>query len=215
MRKLVLKMSVTADSFVSGPNGETDWLHRTIDEDALSWIEDTLWQAGVHIMGSHTFYDMASYWPDSTEPLAAPMNQIPKIVFSRKGFIEPPSGDKTTLALRDAMKIRKEQGLKSVISEYSSTWTNVPVMCGDLSYDIAKLKQQDGKFILAHGGAGFARELIKENLIDEYRLLIHPVLIGSGLEIFSSILKPVDLKLESSTVFKSGIIANIYTPIVN
>jgi hypothetical protein len=55
MRKLVLKMSVSVDGFVGGPNGEIDWLLRTMDKSAIDWIEETLWQAGVHIMGGVHF----------------------------------------------------------------------------------------------------------------------------------------------------------------
>jgi len=63
MRKLVLKMSASVDGFVAGPNGEIDWLLRTMDQSGLGWIENTLWRAGVHSMGSKTFHDMAAYWP--------------------------------------------------------------------------------------------------------------------------------------------------------
>src|SRR5262252_146437 len=73
MRKLVLKMSVSLDGYVGGPNGEIDWLFKNLDEGATAWIADTVWQAGVHIMGSHTYQDMAAYWFTSTELLAAPM----------------------------------------------------------------------------------------------------------------------------------------------
>ena len=65
MRKLILKMSVSFDGFVGGPNGEIDWFIKT----TTSWILGTLWQAGVHIMGSRTFCDMAAYWPYADEPL--------------------------------------------------------------------------------------------------------------------------------------------------
>jgi dihydrofolate reductase len=215
MRKLILKISLSADGFVGGPNGEIDWLFRTLDDKVIRWIEDTLWQAGVHIMGSHTFHDMASYWPASAEPLAAPMNEIPKLVFSRKGFLEPTTANLTTNALKSALRIRSEKSPGSEVSPNASGWDKVTVVCGDLTYEISRLKHQDGKFILAHGGAGFARALVEEGLIDEYRLLIHPILLGSGLPLFSSLSKPTDLKLQSSTVFNSGIIANIYTSISN
>jgi dihydrofolate reductase len=213
MRNLILKMSVSADGFVGGPNGEIDWLLRTMDESAIAWIEDTLWQAGVHIMGSRTFHDMVNYWPTSSESLAAPMNEIPKVVFSRKGLVMPSSAKLTTNALKDAERLKSEQGLKSVISPHASTWTNVPVASGDLTEEISRLKQQDGKHILAHGGASFAQDLVKHRLIDEYRLLVHPVFLGRGLPLFSTLQKPLNLTLESSTTLKTGIIANIYRPI--
>jgi len=88
MRKLVLKMSISTDGFVCGPNHEIDWLLRTMDKSALDWVEKTLWEAGVHIMGSRTFHDMAAYWVTSSGQLAEPMNKIPKVVFSKGGFVE-------------------------------------------------------------------------------------------------------------------------------
>ncbi len=78
MRQLILKMSVSVDGFVGGPNGEIDWIFKSYDAGATAWEVDALWQAGVHIMGSRTFQDMAAYWPTSTEPYAAPMNENPE-----------------------------------------------------------------------------------------------------------------------------------------
>lgn len=215
MRKLVLKMSISADGFVCGPNGEIDWLLRTIDKSTLDWIEETLWQAGVHIMGSRTFHDMASYWVTSSDQLAAPMNEIPKVVFSRKGFVEPTSVELTTRALKDSTRLDTEKGISTTtLSESAATWTNA-LVANNLVADIEKLKQQDGKFILAHGGASFAQDLVKHGLIDEYRLVIHPVVLGKGIPLFGMTPNQIDLKLESSTQLATGIIANIYLPIKN
>ncbi len=81
-RKLVLKMSVSLDGFVGGPNGEVDWIFRTSRTmgDSTEWVVDTLRNAGVHIMGSRTYYDMAAFWPYSDSPLAPAMNDIPKVI---------------------------------------------------------------------------------------------------------------------------------------
>src|SRR4051812_34591636 len=98
MRKLVLRMSMTADGFVCGPNGENDWFLRTRDPLGGQWVEKTIKEAGVHIMGSHAFRDMSSFWPTSTLPMAAPMNEIPKIVFSSKGSVEKINPDLKTQA---------------------------------------------------------------------------------------------------------------------
>ena len=210
MRKLVLKMSISADGFVGGQNGELDWLFKTMDKSALDWIERTLWEAGVHIMGRRTYHDMANYWPTSSDTLAAPMNEIPKIVFSKKGIIEPANIELTTQALKDATQKDTESGISaSTLSKSASTWTNVPV-ASDIVSKIAELKQQEGKFILAHGGASFAQDLVKHDLIDEFRLLIHPVILGKGLPLFAMAQKQIDLKLISSTPLSTGIIANIY-----
>ncbi len=211
MRKLVLKMSISADGFVCGPNHEIDWLLRTMDKSALDWIEKTLWEAGAHIMGSRTFHDMASYWVTSSDQLAAPMNKIPKVVFSKRGFVEPPGANLTTQALKDATRLDTERGISTTtISESAATWTNA-LVASNLVVDIEKLKQQDGKFILAHGGASFAQDLVKHGLIDEYRLVIHPVVLGKGIPLFALTPNQINLELESSTQLATGIIANIYT----
>jgi len=213
MRKLVLKMSMTLDGFVGGPNGEIDWLIRTLDEGAMAWIADTLWQAGLHAMGSHTYYDMVGYWPTSTELLAAPMNEIPKVVFTRKPSMDLGVG-RTTTALRDATKAREAEGGATAAKSSPSavSWAAAEVATGDLAAEVERLKKQPGKDILAHGGACFARSLVKLGLIDEYRLLIHPVAIGSGLPLFSDLPKPMDLKLVSTSVFRSGVAAFVYRP---
>ena len=212
MRKLVLQMRISADGFVGGPNGEIDWLLRTMDESAILWIEDTLWQAGVHIMGSRTFYDTLNYWPTSSNQIAKPMNEIPKIVFSKKGRIETSTFGQTTQALKDATKLDLENGINPLTNENISSWANASIASGDLGSEISALKEQDGKFILAHGGASFAQNLVGLGLIDEYRLLIHPVILGKGLPLFSTVMTPTYLQLESSTILKTGIIANIYKP---
>jgi dihydrofolate reductase len=211
MRKLILKMSVSIDGFVGGPNGEIDWILKTIDESVTVWTLDSLWAAGVHIMGSRTFYDMASYWPYSTEPFAAPMNQIPKVVFSKKGLVESFTEDFTTTAFKNASDSPGVDEMKQ-LSPGAESWTEPTVAIGDLIEEITLLKQQPGKDILAHGGAGFARSLVKTGLIDEYRLLTHPVILGKGLPLFSDLLKPVDVKLISTSLFNSGAVAHVYRP---
>ena len=186
-------MTVTADGFVCGLNHELDWFMRTRDQSVKDWIEKSLWKAGVHIMGRRTFEEMAPYWVTSSDQLAEPMNQIPKVVFSKSGFVPKASyGDAT-----------------KVISPYASTWTSAAVAT-DLVADITKLKQQEGKPILAHGGASFAQELVKNGLVDEYRFSIHPVVIGKGISMFATIPHLIDLQLISSTPFPSGAIINIY-----
>ena len=212
MRKLVLQMRISADGFVCGPNGEIDWLLRTMDESAISWIEDTLLQAGVHIMGSRTFYDMINYWPTSSNRLAKPMNEIPKMVFSKKGRIDTSAFGQTTQALKDARRLDVEHGIHPLTDEHRSSWTHAAIASGDLTTEISALKKQEGKFILAHGGASFAQSLVGLGLIDEYRLLIHPVILGKGLPLFSTVPTPTYLHLESSTMLETGIIANIYIP---
>lgn len=215
MRKLILKMSISVDGFVGGPNGEIDWLLKTLDKDSTDWILETLWAAGLHIMGSRTFHDMIAYWPFSSEPLAAPMNEIPKLVFSRKESLDVANEAKKTTAFRDAEALAALRGLDMSKSNatVSPTWINAGIASGELSKEIMDLKKKPGKDILAHGGASFAQSLVKQNLIDEYRLLVHSVALGKGLPLFGSLTNGLPLKLIRSTAFRSGSIANVYQPV--
>src|SRR5215217_7196540 len=194
MRRLILKMSVSLDGFVAGPNGEIDWMLRGRDEAARDWTVDTLRQAGLHAMGSRTYFDMAAYWPTSTEAFAAPMNEIPKIVFTRQKSLDLGAG-RTTNALRDAREAQEE--IASSPSQDAASWAEAEVANGDLTTEIERLKSQPGKDILAHGGAGFAQSLAAADLVDEYRLLVHPVALGSGLSLFGALPKPLDLELRA------------------
>jgi dihydrofolate reductase len=187
MRRLILKMSMSLDGFVAGPDGGSDWMHRSRDDGGRSWVEETLWQAGLHVMGRRTYFDMAGYWPTSTAPLAAAMNEIPKAVFTRQGSLD--------------------------LGANPESWAEAEVVNGDLATEIGRLKQQPGKGILAHGGAGFAQSLAASGLIDEYRLLVHPVALGSGLPLFAHLPKPLHLELRATTLFRSGAAAQVYRPV--
>jgi len=213
MRKLILKMSVSIDGFVGGPKNEADWIFVSMDEGAVEWTMNSIWQAGVHIMGSRTFHDMASYWPSSNEVYAAPMNEIPKAVFSSNSQVTLPSSRVTTEAVRDATRAsgaKAESARAGSANEQS--WLNARVMSGDLAADIAQLKSEPGKDIIAHGGASFARSLVRLGLVDEYQLLVHPFALGQGLPIFSELPKRMALRLVSASTFPSGAAAHVYRP---
>ncbi len=199
--RLVLKMSMSLDGFVGGPAGEVDWIFATEDAAAVDWTVATLAEADVHIMGSRTFADMAAWWPTSTEPFAAPMNEKPKVSFARSGPAAP------TTALRDATRARQARG-ESATETSAASWREAEIARGDLAAEIAGLKQRYGT-ILAHGGARFAQSLVASGLIDEYRLLIHPVALGRGLPLFGE--PHTRLRLIKAEAFAAAV-AHIYAP---
>ena len=204
-------MSVSVDGFVCGPNGEIDWIFKSSDETSTAWAVGLFRTAGLHIMGSKTFQDMASYWPTDTGPFAPPMNEIPKALFTKKGFkgIDPAH---TTSAVKNVRSYNAAKGIlhNSEASAAAVSWGDARIFEGDLAEGIRELKAEPGKPILAHGGAGFMRSLIATGLIDEYHLLIHPVALGSGLPIFNGIAGPLDLKLVEVKAFPGGVIAHTY-----
>jgi dihydrofolate reductase len=209
MRDLILKMSISIDGFVGGPDGGIKWVFDS-DREAAAWTVETVWNAGLHIMGSRTFHDMAAYWPTSTEVYAPPMNQIPKAVFSRQGPAILKAAD-TTAALRDA-RANAGTGHSAALQPGAESWAEAYVASGDLAEEVATLKARDGKPIIAHGGASFARSLVARGLVDQYDLLVPPVALGKGLPIFSDLAGPRPLKLVSSKAFPLGSVAQIYRP---
>jgi dihydrofolate reductase len=211
MRPLVLKMSISLDGFVTGPDGEADWIFRTSGgSDSTEWLLGTLGKAGVHIMGSRSYYDMAAFWPFSDMPIAPPMNDIPKVIFSRKGIKDGPQVDRMSLALAEARARNAERHGVTPTEAVLQSWAEPTVASGDLAEEILRLKEQPGNFILAHGGARFAQSLVATGLVDEYRLGIHPVVLGQGQPLFSGLRSPVDMRLISATPFGSGAMGAVY-----
>jgi dihydrofolate reductase len=184
MRRLILKMSMTLDGYVAGPEGEMDWAARTAHPDGKAWVGQTLGEAGAHVIGRRLYANFVDYWPTSTDPLAEAMNSIPKIVFSRS-----PDPDLPT----------------------APGWEDPRVLGTDLAADIESLKAEPGKDLLAQGGVSFARSLVQQGLIDEYRLVVHPVVLGSGQALFQDA-KEFDLDLIDAVAFPSGTQALTYEP---
>jgi dihydrofolate reductase len=191
MRKLIMKMSMSLDGFVSDANGGNDWIFKTGDPESLAWSVGKASEAGLIIMGRKSFEGMAPYWPTAPGPFAPLMNEIPKAVFTKKGYAGiPRSTDQSPAA---------------------ASWAEARVFDGDLAEAIRKLKAESGKPIVAIGGAGFMRSLIATGLIDEYTLAIHPVALGSGSPIFTDLAVPLYLKLVEVKSFPGGAIAKTYS----
>lgn len=186
---------MSVDGFVSDAKGGKDWLFKTGDEESAAWSVAEIRQAGLIIMGRKSFETMAPYWPTATGPFAAPMNEIPKAVFTKKGFKGVDFGHMTPEAQ----------------SKAEASWTGARVFGGDIAEGIRELKAESGKPIVAIGGAGFMKSLIATGLIDEYHLGIHPVTLGSGLPIFTSLEMPRYLKLVAVKTFPKGVIAITYS----
>jgi dihydrofolate reductase len=91
-------------------------------------------------------------------------------------------------------------------------WPDSRIARGDLADDIAALKREDGGTILAHGGATFVDSLIRGGLIDEYRLVVHPVVIGHGRSLFGALSEPLRLDPVAVRTFPSGTAIHVYRP---
>jgi dihydrofolate reductase len=91
----------------------------------------------------------------------------------------------------------------------SADWGETTIASGDLAEAITRLKRErSGEYLLAHGGTRFARSLVETGLIDEYRLVVHPVVLGAGERLF---LAPLTIDLVSTTAFSGGAMAHVFT----
>jgi dihydrofolate reductase len=169
---------MSIDEFVVGPHGHAGGLAEP--EELKRWKLDRIRRAGTHIMGRVTYEQMAAAWPTSTDDYAGPMNEIPKVAFSK------------TL---DA-----------------ASWAGTSIARGELTEEVAALRDQPGGEIIAWGGAGFAQSLSRAGLIDEYVLVIKPVAYGGGLPIFRDLPDALQLDLVEARIFDGGVVLHRYAP---
>jgi dihydrofolate reductase len=90
----------------------------------------------------------------------------------------------------------------------SAGWGETTIVSGDLAEEVTRLKKERSGYLLAQGGVRFARSLVQTGLIDEYRLVVHPVVLGAGERLFSA---PLTLEPISTTAFSGGAVAHVFT----
>jgi dihydrofolate reductase len=91
-------------------------------------------------------------------------------------------------------------------------WPESHIAAGELADEIARLKAEEGGYLLAHGGAKFARALSRERLVDEYRLVIHPAALGDGLALFKDLPRRLALELIEAHTYSTGAAIHVYRP---
>ena len=94
----------------------------------------------------------------------------------------------------------------------SPEWNNSTVIEGDVAEAVARLKQEDGKDIMVNGSGALVRTLMRNHLLDELRLFVHPVVVGSGRRLFDDQSDPVEFALVDSHAYDNGVISLTYKP---
>jgi dihydrofolate reductase len=181
MRNVLLFMHLSLDSFVSGPKGELDWgggFEQEMNEELLYELVRADYTV---LLGRVAYHELAAAWP-----------KIPDTPGSSKG--------------EKAFAHWISQAPKIVFSKTLSQgeWANSSVVKGDIAEEIKKLKQQEGKDLVLFGGARLAQAFVERDLIDEYRLVVHPVLLGQGKSLFSENKNMLALKLIQAKAFQAG-----------
>jgi dihydrofolate reductase len=183
MRKIIISEMVTLDGFFSGPNGETDW--HNVDEEFNDYANDLLNSVDTLLFGRVTYQFMASYWPS---PYA------------------------TT---NDPIVAGKMNALQKIV--FSSTlekaeWENSKLIREGSAEEIAKLKRLPGKDMVIFGSGNLVSTLAQQGLIDEYRIIVNPVVLGDGILLFKDLPDKLPLKLLKTKTFRSGNVLLYYQP---
>ncbi|MDR6550758.1 dihydrofolate reductase family protein [Paenibacillus qinlingensis] len=187
MRKLVLFLHASLDSFVEGPKGEMDIGWVAYDAELEKHAKEILSTADTVIWGRGTYQMMHNYWPSvPSDPSSSEherdhaewIENTAKIVFS------------TTLE--------------------NVEWNNSRLVKENVEEEIKNLKQQPGKDMVILGSPRLAHYLMQLDLIDEYKITVSPVLIGSGLPLFQGIKEKINLKLIENKTFNSGALGLVY-----
>jgi len=117
----------------------------------------------------------------------------------------PTSDHPSAKAMNEIPKVVFSRTLKS-----ADDWPETRIASGDTAEEIAKLKAEPGKDLVAAGGTEFMHSLIKLGVVDEYRLWVLPAATGKGAPLFPELDQPVNLRLVKSTAFPSGILELVY-----
>jgi len=179
MRKIILMMQVSLDGFIEGPHREIDW--HMVDDELHRHVNDELSRMGAFLSGRVTYELMAGVWPTAdTDPSSTP----PMVEFAR--------------IWRDMPKIVYSRTLDH------AGW-NTTIVRDVVPEEVKKLKEQPGGD-MALGGANLATAFMRHDLIDGYRIYIHPIVIGNGKRLFQLPDARINLKLAETRTFGNGVV---------
>jgi dihydrofolate reductase len=177
MGRLIYSMNVSLDGYAAGPDGGLDW--GIIDEEIHTWWNDRMRESDAVIWGRRVYELMVAYWPTAeSDPAATPA----MVEFARITDPKPKVVFSTTLD--------------------EVTW-NGRLVRGDVGDVLARLREEfPGDLTL--GGPTLAAQFIRSGLVDEYRLVVHPAIVGGGLPFFPDLERPIGLRQIDEHRFDSG-----------
>lgn len=177
MGKLIYSMNVSLDGFVETPDHGLDWA--AVDEELHTWFNEQSRAVDAFLYGRRLYELMAAYWPTAgSDPSATPV----ELEFASIWTAKPKVVFSTTLA--------------------SVGW-NSRIVTGDVGDELAKLRLEfNGD--LDVGGPTLASAFIERGLVDEYRLVVHPVVLGAGTRFFPGLDRLIGLRLVDTRTFESG-----------
>ncbi|WP_160714756.1 dihydrofolate reductase family protein [Chitinophaga solisilvae] len=182
MRQLILNLAMTYDGFIEGPNGELDWIVKDPDIDFGDILNDILRDKDIIFYGRVSYDKFGNAGPD--ENAGEKIRQAYQLLHSKTKYVF--SGTKT------------------------GDNTNAIFINSGIRERVMEIKQQPGGNIWLYGGAKLVTTLLNMDLIDEYRLAVHPVILGKGKPLFQHIEEKHRLLLVETKDYKSGVVLQTY-----
>jgi dihydrofolate reductase len=189
-------MAISLDGFTEGPKGEMNWLPPFDDEETWRDIHEDMWNlldnVDTMLLGRVTYQIWEKYWPAAARNPASTENDV-----------------KFSQYADETQKIVFSKTLNEV------RWKNTKLIKNNIAEEIQKIKKQSGKNIAIAGGANLAQTFMNLDLIDEYAITIHPVILGNGKPLFNDIFDIHKLNLVGVKRFKSGAVGFYYSKKTN
>jgi dihydrofolate reductase len=188
MGRIVVTEFVSLDGIIEAPGGGEDYKHAgwtfEIDrgEEGDRFKLDELTEADAQLLGRVTYEGFAAAWPAMED---------------EAGFAEK-------------MNAMPKYVVSSTLRE--AEWNNSTVLGGDVAEEVAKLREQVDGVILVAGSATLVQALVEHDLVDELRLMVFPVLLGSGKRLFGDVSGKKPLRLTGSRTMGAGIALLTYEP---
>ncbi len=182
MRKVIASEFVSLDGVMESPD---KWHFPYFNDEMGEAIGSAMARADALLLGRVTYEEWAAYWPNQSSDeseISGYMNDTPKFVVSTT--LKEPLGWKNSTLIEG----------------------------GHFAEEIARLKQQPGKDISISGSGTLVRSLLREDLLDELRLMVHPIVVGSGKRLFEDGGDQKPLELVDSQTFGTGVLYLTYRP---
>jgi dihydrofolate reductase len=187
MRKLAAFSQVTLDGYFAGLNGDISWAHRdSQDAEWNAFVAGNASGGGLLLFGRITYELMASYWPT---PYAI---QNDPVVAERMNALP---------------KVVFSRTLDQV------SWSHTRLVKGGLAAEIRKMKNEPGEGMAILGSGSLVSQLAREGLIDEYQIVVNPVVLGTGRTLFGGVKEKLPLKLTKTRAFGNGNVLLCYEPV--
>ena len=190
MRKVVVTEFVSLDGVVEDPG----WTFQFASEEQENFKFDELSAADALLLGRVTYEGFAAAWPNMMEQYEGPRRaELQEYTDMMNGY--PKYVVSTTL----------EEPLE---------WNNSTLIQGNVAEEVLRLKQQPGKDILVFGSGVLVRTLMQHDLIDEYRLMVFPIVVGSGKRLFGDASDTKVLRLADTKTLDPDLVVLSYKPAV-